>query len=140
MIEIHNDACSDDIRDPAISRLIGATSGLGYVNLIGRLESYPLPRIPIKPGDGDLLLDVGCNWRRWSISRRARVGMRSVSTISGRDHGCPRALANERNTMFVCGDARFLPFNDKAFQWVFSYSVVQHFAESDAKTTLAEIG
>src|SRR5262249_3473011 len=43
--------------DPAISYLIGATSGLGYVNLIGRLDSYPIPDIPVGSGDGNLLLD-----------------------------------------------------------------------------------
>ena len=63
--------------DPAISYLIGATSGWGYVNLIGRLESYPIPNIPIGSGDGELLLDVGSNWGRWSVSA-ARKGWRVV--------------------------------------------------------------
>jgi len=62
-----------DRMDPAISYLIGATSGLGYANRIGRLESYPVPEIPVQPGAGKLLLDVGCNWGRWSISA-ARKG------------------------------------------------------------------
>lgn len=127
--------------DPAISHLIGATSGLGYINLIGRLESYPVPRIPIKPGAGDLLLDVGCNWGRWSISA-ARRGWEvvGIDPSLGAIMAARRAFPNERNAMFVCGDARFLPFNDNTFHCVFSYSVIQHFAEADAKTTLAEIG
>lgn len=127
--------------DPAISHLIGATSGLGYVNLIGRLESYPIPRIPIKPGAGDLLLDVGCNWGRWSISA-ARQGwdVVGIDPSLGAIMAARRAFPNERNAMFVCGDARFLPFNDNTFHCVFSYSVIQHFSEADAKKTLAEIG
>ena len=32
--------------DPAVSYLIGATSGWGYVNLIGKLGHYPIPNIP----------------------------------------------------------------------------------------------
>src|SRR5436190_541389 len=47
--------------DPAISHLIGATSGWGYVNLIGQLEQYPIPEIPVGNGNGDLLLDIGSN-------------------------------------------------------------------------------
>ena len=42
--------------------------------------------------------------------------------------------------MFVCGDARFLPFKNNTFDSVFSYSVIQHFSEDDAETVLAEIG
>jgi SAM-dependent methyltransferase len=51
-----------------------------------------------------------------------------------------RAFQSERNVRFVCGDARFLPFKDNTFDCVFSYSVVQHFSEVDAETTLVEIG
>jgi uncharacterized protein YbaR (Trm112 family) len=63
--------------DPAISYLIAATSGFGYANLIGRLESYPIPEIPVTLGAGKLLLDLGCNWGRWSISG-ARKGWNVV--------------------------------------------------------------
>jgi hypothetical protein len=31
-------------------------------------EKYPIPRIPIGNGSGDLLLDVGSNWVRWAVS------------------------------------------------------------------------
>ena len=51
-----------------------------------------------------------------------------------------RAFKSERNVMFVCGDARFLPFRDNCFARVFSYSVVQHFSETDAGAALAEVG
>ena len=127
--------------DPAISYLIGATSGLGYVNLIGRLDRYPLPNIPIGLSPGKLLLDVGCSWGRWSVSA-ARRGWHVVGVdpslgaiMAGR-----RAFPAEQNIMFVCGDARFLPFKANTFNYVFSYSVIQHFSEIDAETALREIG
>jgi SAM-dependent methyltransferase len=41
---------------------------------------------------------------------------------------------------YVCGDARFLPFNSSTFQCAFSYSVIQHFSEADAQLALAEVG
>lgn len=51
-----------------------------------------------------------------------------------------RAFKAERDVMFVCGDARFLPFKAETFTNVFSYSVLQHFAETDAEMALAETG
>ena len=66
--------------DPAISYLIGATCGLGYVNLIGRLKSYPIPKIPVKPGAGKLLLDLGATGDGGQFRPRARVGTSSVLT------------------------------------------------------------
>jgi ubiquinone/menaquinone biosynthesis C-methylase UbiE len=41
---------------------------------------------------------------------------------------------------FVCGDARFLPFRASLFRCAFSYSVIQHFSETDAGLALAELG
>jgi uncharacterized protein YbaR (Trm112 family) len=128
--------------DPVISYLIGATSGHGYMHLIGRLESYPIPDIPVANGNGNLLLDIGSSWGRWSISA-ARKGWRVV----GIDPSLGAILAAQRaffgeglDIAFVCGDARFLPFKRELFQCAFSYSVVQHFSESDAKLCIAELG
>ena len=128
--------------DPAISYLIGATSGWGYVNLIGRLESYPIPEIPVGYGNGELLLDVGSNWGRWSVSA-ARKGWRAV----GIDPSLGAILAAQRafsgmglDIAFVCGDARFLPFRADLFRCAFSYSVIQHFSEIDAELCIAELG
>ena len=51
-----------------------------------------------------------------------------------------RAFAAERNVTFVCSDARFLPFKSDVFRCVFSYSVLQHFSQTDADLVLAQIG
>jgi SAM-dependent methyltransferase/uncharacterized protein YbaR (Trm112 family) len=128
--------------DPAIAYLLGATSGLGYENLIGRLESYPIPDIPVGNGNGELLLDVGSNWGRWSVSA-ARKGWRVV----GIDPSLGAILAAQRafsgmklDIAFVCGDARFLPFKAESFHCTFSYSVLQHFSEIDAELAITELG
>src|SRR5205823_2008165 len=54
--------------DPVISYLIGATCGRGYADSIGKISIYPIPDIPIEHGAGELLLDIGSNWGRWSVS------------------------------------------------------------------------
>jgi len=128
--------------DPAISHLIGTTSGLGYRHLIGRLDHYPIPDIPIGNGNRELLLDIGSNWGRWSVSA-ARKGWRVI----GIDPSLGAILAAQRvfskmglDIAFVCGDARFLPFKSGTFSCAFSYSVIQHFSEEDAELALTELG
>jgi SAM-dependent methyltransferase/uncharacterized protein YbaR (Trm112 family) len=128
--------------DPAISFLIGATSGFGYVKLVGRLSEYPIPNIPVGIGGGRLLLDVGSNWGRWSVSA-ARKGWRvvGIDPSLGALLAAQRAFSNTNLDMtLVCGDARFLPFKAELFDLCFSYSVLQHFSETDAEVSLAELG
>ena len=128
--------------DSVISYLIGATSGLGYVNLIGRLDSYPIPNIPVGSGGGELLLDVGSNWGRWSVSA-ARKGWRvvGIDPSLGAILAAQRAFSNMGlDISFVCGDARFLPFRADIFRCAFSYSVIQHLSETDAEIAIAELG
>jgi SAM-dependent methyltransferase/uncharacterized protein YbaR (Trm112 family) len=128
--------------DGVISYLVGATSGCGYVDIIGRLENYPIPDIPVGKGNGELLLDVGSNWGRWSVSA-ARKGWRVI----GIDPSLGAVLAAQRafsrmnlDLAFVCGDARFLPFRADLVQCAFSYSVIQHFSEIDVERSIAELG
>jgi len=61
--------------DPAVSMLIGATSGSAYAHILGdaSLGDYPIPKIQMPPSNGRELLDIGCSWGRWSISA-ARAG------------------------------------------------------------------
>jgi SAM-dependent methyltransferase/uncharacterized protein YbaR (Trm112 family) len=128
--------------DSVISYLIGATSGWGYLKLVGRLESYPIPDIPVERGNGELLLDIGSNWGRWSVSA-ARKGWRvlGIEPSLGAIMAARRAFSGMNlDASWICGDARFLPFKAGAFQCAFSYSVIQHFSESDAELAIAEIG
>lgn len=135
-------AAGDNEIDPAISHLVGATSGWGYADLIGKLRSYPIPDIPVATSNGEPLLDIGCNWGRWSVSA-ARKGWRvvGIDPSLGALLAAQRAFANEgHDVSFVCGDARLLPFKPNAFRCAFSYSVLQHFSEADAETAIDEIG
>ena len=128
--------------DAAISYLIGATSGWGYVNLIGRVVTYPIPQIPVDDANGELLLDVGSNWGRWSVSA-ARKGWRVI----GIEPSLGAIMAAQRtfsgaglDIAWVCGDARFLPFKPDLFRCTFSYSVIQNFSEPAAALAIGEMG
>jgi SAM-dependent methyltransferase/uncharacterized protein YbaR (Trm112 family) len=127
--------------DPVVSVIVGATSGHGYRSLIGRLGRYPIPELRLGTGNGRSLLDIGCNWGRWSIAA-ARKGYRTV----GVDPSLGALLAAQRvakqlglHIRYVCGDARHLPFRAGSFDTVFSYSVFQHFGKDNAGRAVEEV-
>ena len=133
---------SDERIDPVVSFLIAATNGIAYKHLIGKLNEYPLPELRLPPANGQMLLDLGCNWGRWSFAA-ARLGYRAI----GVDPSLGAVLAAKRvaaqlglDAKFVVGDARFLPFQRHSMDVVFSYSVLQHFSKGDASTAIKEVG
>ena len=94
--------------DPVAKFMIGATNGILYRDLIGKIGEYPIPGLRLSRGVGKQLLDVGCNWGRWSVAA-ARLGYRAV----GLDPSLGAVLAARRITKqlgleahFVVGDAR----------------------------------
>ena len=132
-------APTDGVND-YVQKSIAATGGYMYLPLIDRLTEYPIPAIPLEPGRGRTLLDIGCNWGRWSIAA-ARAGYRVV----GIDPSLPAVqaaydVAAQLNVQadFIVSDARFLPFASGTFDTIFSYSVLQHFSKPDVRRTLAE--
>jgi SAM-dependent methyltransferase/uncharacterized protein YbaR (Trm112 family) len=128
--------------DPVVAFMVGATSGYMYKHLIGTLDSYPIPDLRLPPGRGKRLLDIGCNWGRWSIAA-ARKGY----DVVGIDPQLGAVMAAKRVTgslglpaRFVVGDARYLPFPDDSFDHVFSYSVLQHLSREDVRLVLSGVG
>ena len=133
---------ADGVVDSYVQREVAATNGILYVPLVGRLKEYPIPELRLEEGRGARLLDVGCNWGRWSVAA-ARRGYRVV----GIDPSLEAVLAARRvarqlgvDAEYLVADARYLPFHDGCFDVVFSYSVLQHFAKEDARTALSEAG
>jgi SAM-dependent methyltransferase/uncharacterized protein YbaR (Trm112 family) len=139
---IERDLCRGVPIDPVISWRLLATSGYAYSSLRGKVKSYPIPEIELHPtSHGDWLLDVGCNWGRWSLSA-ARKGWCVVGidpSLGALLAARRMAAAEKRKIALVCGDARFMPFKAGVFDAVFSYSVLQHFDETEVEIILAEI-
>ena len=126
--------------DSWVERSIVKTHGNLYR---GRsLDRYPIPVFPLGPGEGRSLLDIGCNWGRWTIAA-AQAGYR----VTGVDPSEKAIAAATRvaaqlgvEAAFTAGDARQLPFGDDSFDAVFSYSVLQHLSKADVRIAAAEIG
>jgi SAM-dependent methyltransferase/uncharacterized protein YbaR (Trm112 family) len=122
-----------------VQQVVAATCGNLYEHLVGKLETYPIPELRLPDGNGKVLLDIGCNWGRWSIAA-ARKGYRVIGLDPNLDAViAARQIAAELGVTceFVVGDARYLPFKAQSFDVVFSYSVIQHLSKGDAKQTLA---
>jgi len=130
---------SDEI-DPFVQQEIVKTNGILYRKALGTLTRYPIPAIPLPEGSGARLLDIGCNWGRWSIAA-SRRGYRAIGVDPGLGaieaaYRVSRALQAPAD--FVVSDGRNLPFPDGSFDVVFSYSVLQHFSKEDARDCIRE--
>ncbi len=127
--------------DPVVAYLVAATNGLMYRHLIGSLDRYPIPPLPLPHGDGRRLLDVGCSWGRWSLAASERG-----YDVVGLDPSLGAVLAARRvagalrrPARYLVGAARHLPFASGTFDFTYSYSVLQHFSRTDAGRATAEM-
>jgi SAM-dependent methyltransferase/uncharacterized protein YbaR (Trm112 family) len=124
--------------DPVIAYLIAATNGNMYTNLIGNLDSVPIPELRMPTANGEVMLDIGCSWGRWSMAA-GKKGYRPIGIDPSLGAVlAARRLAKSLDLPFdgVVGDARYLPFKSASIDCAFSYSVVQHFSKSDARMAL----
>lgn len=117
------------------------TSGGLYFPVQYKLNRYPIPELRLPLGNGERLLDVGCNWGRWTVAA-AQKNYRPV----GIDPSLKAVLAARKvsrhfgvETDFVVADARRLPFADSCFDTAFSSLVLQSFSKENARMSLKEI-
>jgi len=127
--------------DPVVAYIIGATNGIAYRHLIGRLDAYPIPDIRLPRGEDRPFLDLGCNWGRWCVAA-ARKGYTTVGIDPQLGAVmAARRVARQLNlpNRYLVAYARFLPFKSNAFEVVFSYSVLQHLAKDNVRTVLCDV-
>jgi len=134
-----------DISDDAINSFIeAALIGTGG-NLFRGAQlnaAYPIANFP-SGFLGDPILDIGCNWGRWTIAG-AQAGHRIIGVDTRlRALVCAQELSRKLVTSaipsFVLADARVLPFAAESFAGAFSYSVLQHFSKDNMILGLTEI-
>lgn len=125
--------------DPYVAQLMVGTHGNLY-RALERIPRYPIPPFPREAGENARLLDIGCNWGRWTLAA-ARAGF----DATGVDPSLEAIVAATRigrqlgaDARYVVADARRLPFADASFDMVFSYSVLQHFSRESATAAIAE--
>jgi 2-polyprenyl-3-methyl-5-hydroxy-6-metoxy-1,4-benzoquinol methylase len=135
---VRNEVVTEEVDEHVRASLI-KTHGNLYRGV--RLTRYPIPLFPLPSGGGRTLLDLGCNWGRWTVAA-ARAGWRP----SGIDRGRKSIRAANRvaeqlgaDVEYVLGDVRELPFPDASFDAVFSYSVLQHLAKDDVRAVVGEV-
>lgn len=126
--------------DPYVRKILHATCGNLYIDP-ARFVTYPIPELRLPHGEGRSFLDVGSNWGRWTIAA-VRKGYRAIGIDPSL--GAVRAgyrVAHELGVAadFAVADGRHLPFPDGSLETVFSYSVLQHFAEDDAIASIREM-
>jgi SAM-dependent methyltransferase len=124
-----------------VNKIIAGTCGNLYKPLIGKLPRYPIPEIHLPEGSGEILLDIGCNWGRWSVAA-SRKGYTTIGIdpslngiIAAREVGRQLKIS----ARYVVADARYLPFASDFFDIVFSYSVLQHFNKENVRLTLKNV-
>jgi SAM-dependent methyltransferase len=127
--------------DPHVQEAIAATGGFFYRPLMGKLKEYPIPQLRLPEGGGRALLDLGCNWGRWTIAATRR-GYTAVG-LDPQLHAVRAARRVARQlgvpARFVVADARYIPFVDGTFDASFSYSVLQHLPKEDVAAALREV-
>jgi 2-polyprenyl-3-methyl-5-hydroxy-6-metoxy-1,4-benzoquinol methylase/uncharacterized protein YbaR (Trm112 family) len=134
-------AAGDEV-DPYVAELIIGTHGNLYRKLSHGMSRYPIPEFPLPPGNGQLLLDIGCNWGRWSLAA-ARAGYKPIGIDPSFEAiSFAKRIAEQlgaESVRYVVADGRHLPFAPHSLDVVFSYGVLQHFSKADVRTSLRAI-
>lgn len=127
--------------DAFVDDWIVNTNGNLYWPARGRLPRYPIPQWPARSGGGQVLVDLGCGWGRWSIAA-ARAGFSACGVDVHLDAlRAAKRVSSELGVSadFVCCDVSRLPFQAGSVDFVFSYSVLQHLEKPKVKDVLKRI-
>ena len=113
----------------SVQQQIAATNGRHYINKVGKLNNYPKYELPVSDVIGNkLMLDIGCGWGRWLVAGNEK-GYTPIG-LDIRLEFCRTAryvLKDQNKTGYaVVGDLENIPFIDNVFDFIWSFSVIQH--------------
>jgi len=127
--------------DPFVDDWLVNTNGNLYWKVRGKLPRYPIPKAPFLPGQGKVMVDVGCGWGRWTVAA-ARAGYRSIGTDVHLDALAAATRVSQQlgvDADFVCAGADSLPFQTASVDFLFCYSVLQHLERSLVREFFREV-
>jgi 2-polyprenyl-3-methyl-5-hydroxy-6-metoxy-1,4-benzoquinol methylase len=127
--------------DSFVDDWIVNTNGNLYWHARGCLPRYPIPHWPATGSNGEVLVELGCSWGRWSIAA-ARAGFSPCGVDVHIDAlRAAKRVAQELGVSadFVCADISALPFKPASVDFVFSYSVLQHLEKPKVKEVLNQV-
>jgi len=127
--------------DPFVDDWVVNTNGNLYRKVRGKLPRYPIPQWPFLPGEGKLLVDVGCSWGRWTMAA-ARAGYRPIGMDVHLDALAAATRVSQQlgiKTDFVCAGAEALPFQAASIDLLFCYSVLQHLERATVRGFFREV-
>lgn len=120
---------------------IAATNGKQYQDVLGTLNDYPQYNLPVPEVKEGLMLDIGSGWGRWLVAG-AKRGYTPVG-IDLRLGFCKASLdtlkAQGLKGYTVVADLQNIPFHSSTFDLVWSFSVIQHTAETRLNKCIQEI-
>jgi ubiquinone/menaquinone biosynthesis C-methylase UbiE/uncharacterized protein YbaR (Trm112 family) len=119
---------SDEEIDHFVNDWLVNTNGNLYWRARGRLERYPIPAWSFERSKGQVLVDIGCGWGRWTIAA-ARAGFYPIGIDVHIDALAAATRVSQQlgiHADYVCGDVEHLPLRPASVEMLFSYSVLQH--------------
>jgi 2-polyprenyl-3-methyl-5-hydroxy-6-metoxy-1,4-benzoquinol methylase/uncharacterized protein YbaR (Trm112 family) len=127
--------------DPFVDDWVVNTNGNLYWKVRGKLPRYPIPQWPFLPGDGKLLVDVGCSWGRWTVAA-ARAGYRPIGMDVHIDALAAATRVSQQlvaKADFICAGVEALPFQTASIDLLFCYSVLQHLDRATVRGFFREV-
>lgn len=122
---------------------IAGTNGRHYDDQIGRIDHYPVYNLPIPnaPKPDSLMLEIGTGWGRWLVSGHKKgyipVG---IDVRLSHVHSVYQTMKDhDMNAYMIVTDMSNLPFKLGVFDFVWSFSSIQHVHYDKAMSCLHHI-
>lgn len=125
-----------------VQKMIASTNGVHYLDRINRLESYPRYSLPIKKAKAkEIMLDIGCGWGRWLAAGADKDYIPVGLDLRPQFAETSLKVLKAQNIVgyTVVGDLAHMPFKESTFNFIWSFSVIQHTHRKKMTSCLSHI-